>query len=113
MEAGMQLRRSRRLAQELEQCEKTLSSNIRRLDALCGSRCSKPMEKKLRAQSSFLKKQADLCKDMAAVLEQTVYMYERTEEAIIQAVETDARRYKETLRAVDLSEMAYLPVKIK
>lgn len=113
MEAEMQLKQLRRLAQELEQCERKLSSNIKRLDALCGSRCSQPVEKKLSTQSSFLKKQASLCKDMAAVLEQTVYLYEKTEESIIQTAEADARRYEETLRAVSLSESAYVPVTLQ
>lgn len=113
MEAEMQLKQLRRLAQELEQCERKLSSNIKRLDALCGSRCSQPVEKKLSTQSSFLKKQASLCKDMAAVLEQTVYLYEKTEESIIQTAEADVRRYEETLRAVSLSEIAYVPVTLQ
>lgn len=112
MEAEMQLRQIRHLAQKLEQCEKKLSSNISRLDDLCESRYSQPMEKRLRAQSSFLKKQAGLCRDMAAALEQAGYLYEKTEEAIIQAAEADARRYDETLRAVSLSDMARIPVKL-
>ena len=113
MEAEMQLKQLRRLAQELEQCERKLSSNIKRLDALCERRCSQPVEKKLCMQSSFLKKQAGLCKDMAAVLEQAVYLYDKTEESIIQAAEADTRRYEETLRAVSLLEMAHVPVTLK
>lgn len=113
MEAGMQLRQLRHLAKELEQCGKKLSSNISRLDALCESRYSQPLEKKLCAQSSFLKKQAGLCQDMAAVLEQAVYLYEKTEESVIQAAEADARKYDEVLRTVSLSDMAYVPVKLQ
>lgn len=113
MEAGMQLKQLRHLAEELEQCGKKLSSNISRLDALCESRYSQPLEKKLRAQSSFLKKQASLCRDMAAVLEQAVYLYEKTEESVIQAAETDARKYEEVLRAVSLSDVAHVPVKLQ
>lgn len=112
MEAEMQLEKLRRLAEELGQCEKKLSSNISRLDALCESRYSQPLEKKLRVQSSFLKKQAGLCRDMAAVLEQAVYFYEKTEEAVIQAAETDARKYEEVPRTVSLSDMAHIPVKL-
>lgn len=115
MEAMMQLKQLKRLAQELGQCEKKLSSNIGRLDALCGSQCSRQMEKKLRTQSSGLKKQACLCKDLTAALEQAVYLYEKTEESVIQAAETDTVRYEETLRAVhlDLVEMAHIPVRLK
>lgn len=114
MEAEMQLKQLRRLAQQLEQCERKLSSNIKRLDALCESRCSLPMEKKLHTQSAFLKKQAGLCKDMAAVLEQAVYQYEKAEELIILAAEIDAgRHYKETLRAVSLMETAHIPVTLQ
>lgn len=112
MEAEMQLEQLRRLAEELQQCEKKLSSNISRLDAFCESRYSQPLEKKLCAQSSFLKKQAGLCKDMAAVLEQAVYLYEKTEESVIQAAEADARKYEETVRTVSLTNMANIPIKL-
>ncbi len=113
MEAEMQLRQLKRLAQELEQCEKQLSSKIRRLEAICESRCSQPVEKELGTQSLYLKKQADLCKDLAAVLEQAVNMYEKTEEQIIHAGETKARRYEETLQAVSLTDLAHIPVTLR
>ncbi len=112
MEASMQFKQLRRLAKELEQCGSCLSSNISKLDALCESRYSKPLEKNLQAQSAFLKKQAGALKDMAAVLEQAVYLYERTEESIIQEGEADVRKYDESLRAVSLSDMAHVPVKL-
>lgn len=113
MEAEMQLKQLKRLAYELEQCEKKLSSNIERLDAFCGKRWKdQPVEKKLSMQSSFLKKQAGLCKDMAAALEQAVYLYERTEESVIQAAEADTGRYQETLRTVSLAGIAKVPVKL-
>ena len=60
-----------------------------------------------------MKKQSSLCKDLAAVLEQAGYLYEKAEEEIIQAAETDARRYEETLRAVSLPDMAQIPVTLK
>ena len=110
MEAKVWLRQVMRLAQELEQCEKKLSSNIERLDALCKGRCSRQIKKKMCEQSETLKKQASLCKDLAAVLEQAVYLYEKTEESVIQAAETDPRRYEETLRAVSLVEWTHIPV---
>ena len=110
MEATMHLKQLKRLAQELGQCEKELSSNIRRLDAVCEGCHNQRIEKKLDSQSSFLKKQASLCKDLAAVLEQAGYLYEKTEEEMMQAAETDARRYEETLRAVSLPEMVQFPV---
>ena len=46
-------------------------------------------------------------------VEQAGYLYEKAEEEIIQAAETDARRYEETLRAVSLSDMAQIPVTLK
>lgn len=113
MEAEVQVKQLRRLAQELEQCAGKLSSNIRRLDALCESRYSQPMEKKLQVQSSFLKKQAGLCKDMAAALEQAGFRYEKTEEAIIMAVETEAAKQEEKLQAISLLEMVQIPVTLK
>lgn len=112
MEAEMQLKQLRRLAYELEQCEKKLSSNIEQLDTLCKKRCNQPVQKKLSMQSSFLKQQAGLCKDLAAALEQAVYLYERAEESIIQAAEADTRRYQETLRTVSLAGIAKIPVKL-
>lgn len=113
MEAEMQLKQLRRLAKELEQCGGRLSSYVRQLDGLQGSRSCQPVEKKLSAQSSFLKKQAGLCKDLAAVLEQAGYLYEKTEESIIQAAEADTRRQKETLRAVSLAGMEQIPVRLQ
>lgn len=110
MEAKVCLKQVMRLAQELEQCEKKLSSNIERLDALCEGKCSRQIKKKMYAQSETLKKQASLCKDLAAVLEQAVYLYEKTEETVIQEAETDARRYEETLQTVSLVELAHIPV---
>ena len=113
MEATMQVRQLKRLVQEFGQCEKELSSNIRRLDAVCESCHDQLIKKKLDSQGSFLKKQSSLCKDLAAVLEQAGYLYETAEEEIIQAAETDARRYEETLRAVSLPDMAQIPVTLK
>ena len=85
MEATMQVRQLKRLVQEFGQCEKELSSNIRRLDAVCESCHDQLIKKKLDSQGSFLKKQSSLCKDLAAVLEQAGYLYEKAEEEIIQA----------------------------
>ncbi len=114
MEAEMQVKQVKRLAQELEQHTGKLSSEIRRLDALCENRYLQPVEKKLRQQSDFLKRQYTLCKDLAAVLERSVCLYEKTEEAIIQAAEADAgRRDQETLKAVSLSRMPHIPVTLK
>ena len=48
MEAEMQVKQVKRLAQELEQDTGKLLSGIRQLDALCESRYLQPMEKKLR-----------------------------------------------------------------
>lgn len=113
MEAKMHKKQLKHLAQEMEQCGQKLSSHIRRLDDLCESRYSQPLEKKLRAQSSFLKKQAGLCRDLAAVLEQTGYLYEKAEESIIQAAEADAGKQEEILRAVSLADMARIPVSLR
>ena len=114
MEAMVQVKQLKRLAQELAQCAGKLSSETSRLDALCESQKSQPaFYKKLCAQSEALKKQAGTCKDLAAVLEQAGYLYEKTEEEIIQAAEADVRRYEETLRAVSLTETAHIPVILK
>lgn len=114
MEAEMQVKQVKRLAQELEQYTGRLSSGIRQLDALCESRYMQPVEKKLRIQSDFLKRQCSLCKDLAAVLERAGYLYEKTEESIIQAAEADVgRRYQETLNTVSLSRMPQIPVTLK
>lgn len=114
MEAEMQVKQVKRLARELEQCTGKLSSGIRQLDALCESRYVQPMEKKLQMQSDFLKRQCSLCKDLAAVLERAVCLYEKTEESVIQAAETDAgHRYQETLKTVSLSRMPQIPVTFK
>ncbi len=110
MEAEMQIRQVRRLAQDLEQCERKLSSAVGRLDALCENRSDQPIEKKLLSQSGFLKKQARLCKDMAAVLEQAGALFEKTEETVIQAAEADVVRQEETPRTVSLLESVYIPV---
>ncbi|MDE7312626.1 MAG: hypothetical protein K2N87_13565 [Eubacterium sp.] len=114
MEAEIQVKQLRRLAQELAQCARKLLSETSRLDALCESQKSQPVfYKKLCAQSDVLKKQASLCKDFAAVLEQVGYLYEKTEEEIILAAEADGRRYEETLRAVSLPQTAQIPVTLK
>ena len=69
MEVFIQQKQVKRLAQELAQCGGKLSSQICRLDTLCESQKSQPqLYKTLCAQSSLLKKQASLCKDLAAVL---------------------------------------------
>ena len=114
MEAEMQVKQVKRLAQELEQDTGKLLSGIRQLDALCESRYLQPMEKKRRLESDFLKRQCNLYKDLAAVLERAACLYEKTEESIIQAAETDAgRRYQETLKTVSLSRMPQIPVTLK
>ncbi len=113
MEAEVQLKQLRRLAGGLEQCGQKLSGYITRLDEVGKSRYSKPLEQKIKAQSEFLRKQAGLCKDLAAVLEQAGYLYEKTEVSIIQAAEPDTNRYQETLQAVSLPEMARIPVTLK
>lgn len=114
MEAEVQVKQIKCLAQELGHCERKLSSGISRLDALCESQKSQPvLYKKLCEQSDFLKKQAGLCKDLAAVLEQAGYLYEKAEESIIQAADTNGRRYEETLRAVSLAQAVPVPVKLK
>ncbi len=114
MEAEVQLKQLKRLAQELAQCGKKLSSETSRLDALCESQKNQPeFYQTLCAQAGFLKKQAGLCKDLAAVLEHAGYLYEKTEEEIIQAAEANGRRQEETLRAVSLAGTASIPVTLK
>lgn len=110
METEVQVKQLRRLAGELESCEKKLAAEIAQLDALCAQLSSREIAKKLRGQSSFLKQQAESCKDMAAVIQRAVYLYEQAEEAVIQAAQADTRQYKETLRAVDLQDMAHIQV---
>ncbi len=114
MEVFIQQKQVKRLAQELAQCGGKLSSQICRLDTLCESQKSQPqLYKTLCAQRSLLKKQASLCKALAAVREHAAYLYEKTEEAVIQAAEANGRRYEETLRAVNLTDTVSIPVTLK
>jgi len=112
MEAEVQLGQLKRLACELEEIEKKLCFNINELDAVCAGLHDPAARTGLRTQSLILDRQAGSLKDMAAVLERVGNLYEKTEESIIQAAETDARQYRETLRTVNLRDMARIPVKL-
>ena len=108
MEVTVQVKQLKRLAEELEICAEKLASSTARLEEL-HTRPDRPeIAKKLRAGSSFLGEQAETCKDMAAVLKQAAGLYDKTEEAIIQAAETETRQYEETLRAVSLQQAAQI-----
>lgn len=106
MEAEVQLKQWGRLAQELEACGNKISSSAVQLDALCTHQNRPEIAKALRAQSSFLAEQARLCRDLAAVLKRAGYLYEKTEESVIQAAEIHTKQYEETLRVVNLTDMA-------
>ena len=91
MEVKVQVKQLKRLAQELETVAKQLASSIARLEKPHRHPDRPEIAKQLRTLGSSLKEQAETCKDMAAVLKQAASLYEKTEEAVIQAAETETR----------------------
>ncbi len=108
MEVKVQVKQLKRLAQELETVAKQLASSIARLEKPHRHPDRPEIAKQLRTLGSSLKEQAETCKDMAAVLKQAASLYEKTEEAVIQAAETETRQYEETLRTVSLGRAAQI-----
>ncbi len=120
MEAEIRLKQWKYLTGLMEECGRQLHANAAELNELCGkfreigeSQCGETLIKKLQIQSEGLQEQTEKLRDMKTVLERAERLYENCEERILQAGQEKGKRFEETLKAVELQQLAQIKVVLK